>query len=176
MTKFKVGDKVRLINASNGWDTARYGDLGTIASINDDGSYEANVPTYSRTLTQTGDESCFELISGKPTKKQRLTDAEKAIKALEEKVAELEAKIAAIESSPTTPKTVPVTTDNIAVGDKVRFSNARRIENGEELTSGKLYEVVKRDSNSGFYVVDDIADDLYIATYEFMYVEKVVSA
>jgi len=82
MTKFKVGDKVRVINQSHGWGTVSKGDEGVIEKIDKKGTCEVKIPSYSNKITWTGEEHCFELAESKLTKNQRIT-------ALENEVAEL---------------------------------------------------------------------------------------
>ena len=67
--KFAVGDKVRAIAATNGWDTVKAGDIGTITHTPDmhpaTGSnlYRADFPNYKN---WNGKESCFELVVDEP--------------------------------------------------------------------------------------------------------------
>ena len=88
MTKFKVGDKVRILNASasrhNGGDVGTYVGLSTCAGM----------PFYNvevAGITQGYYEDQLELVD-KPTKNQRIAE-------LESKVAELEAKFAALKEA-----------------------------------------------------------------------------
>lgn len=163
MAKFKVGDKVKYVGND---DVFEQGEILTVKE-DDGGSY--------RPLFVTGSHrQCnqwifyYEVKADKPTKKQRIS-------ALESQVAELQAEVAALKKAKATPKFEAVTTDNIAVGDKIRVIDADEICGGYDLTDGILYDVVKRNEAGGFYVVDDITDDMYIATCEFKYVEKLVS-
>lgn len=68
MPKFKVGDKVILVDASHGWGRAKKGDKGVIkkilaeySEINGEVIYDVGVTTHSTYMFWTGSESCFML-------------------------------------------------------------------------------------------------------------------
>ena len=170
MTKFKVGDKVRVLNASEIIGAKRGelndGDITTIHSFDTFGDPRLNTSLGALAMLERELEY-IELIPQKPTKKQR-------IKTLESEVAELKAKVEALEKAQAKPKFVPVTTDNIAVGDKIRVIDKDGI-GPAVLTNGKVYEVELRDTDGDFYVIDDEGDEMSIVESEFPYVEKVVS-
>ena len=92
VAKFKVGDKVKVVDETSGWAGVSKGDEGVIDRINTDGSYEAKIPTFSENFTWSGEEKCFELISTKPTKNQRITT-------LEQTVADLQAEVEALKAA-----------------------------------------------------------------------------
>lgn len=98
MTKFKIGDKVRIINASA--STHNNGDEGVIVGI--DGLF---YDVYVDGNKQSHYAEDIELISQTPTKNQRIT-------ALESEVAELKAKVEALEKAQSPTKTI---TQNITV-------------------------------------------------------------
>lgn len=175
VAKFKVGDKVRAIDNFYGVTTVKTSWEGEVSKVHSNGEFDA-------ITTKGGDRDDaanhyeydelaphhFELVADKPTKKQR-------IKALESEVAELKAKVEALEKSQAKPKFVPVTTDNIAVGDKIRVIDAGEIGGGCDLTTGNVYVVTEVNDVGGIYIRDDEDDSLYIAVDELRAIEKVVS-
>lgn len=172
MTKFKVGDKVRIIRA--GGSTHENGDIGIIVSL---------TPFHGKLMhdvvvggeTQGHYESDIELVESTPTKKQRIKALEAEVVGLTAEVAELKAKVEALEKPQVQPKFVPVTTDNVAVGDEIRVINLRRIDDcNARLIQGGVYVVFRVDSDGDFYVKNGNYEAVIVAE-EFPYVEKVVS-
>lgn len=107
-TTYKVGDKVKVVAASHGWGGVSKGDEGVIARINDNGSYEAKIPSFDEKITWTGAEECFELISPKPTKNQRITT-------LEQTVADLQSEVEALKAAQKIAIKTPTMTDKADV-------------------------------------------------------------
>lgn len=134
MTKFNVGDKVRVINQSHGWGTVSKGDEGEIVSINHDGTYEVSIPTFQFD-SWTGEEYCFELISPKPTKNQRIT-------ALENEVAELKLIVHELRERPQLTTVVnnvtqgPSTTNTVE--DIIEFEGAKYCKVEREAREGDV--------------------------------------
>ena len=60
MSKFKVGDRVRAIDASNGWGDVKKGDVGVITDITDS-LLTVDFPSQG---DWNGNHSCFELVEG----------------------------------------------------------------------------------------------------------------
>src|SRR5690606_1905193 len=93
MTKFKVGDKVRILRNVDEHKT------GTIRTINrhdpEDKHYEYGFEGGGWVA-----EKDIELVSDKPTKNQRITTLEQNVVSLESEVAELKAKVEALEALP----------------------------------------------------------------------------
>lgn len=141
MTKFNVGDKVRVINQSHGWDTVSKGDEGEIVSINHDGTYEVSIPTFQFD-SWTGEEYCFELISPKPTKNQRIT-------ALENEVAELKLIVHELRGK----KSIEPSTTN-TVEDIIEFE-------------GKQYRKVDREAREGDVVMQDVEHSAWMEKGHF---------
>jgi len=61
------------------------------------------------------------------------------------------------------------------VGDKVRVLNASDICSGDDLTDGKLYDVVETRHTGSIVIIDDADDRLYITNNELRYIELVAS-
>lgn len=104
MTKFEIGDKVRILY-TGGAPLAGFevGDIVEIYASKFDGSKSDGLAEFS-VVKDNGtcghcDEIHIEKVSPSPTKKQRLTHAEKAITALEQQVAELQAEVATLKQA-----------------------------------------------------------------------------
>ncbi|WP_456959230.1 hypothetical protein [Lysinibacillus sp. TE18511] len=91
MTKFKVGDKVRVVAESHGWGGVSKGDEGVIKSVDGKGRYQALIPSFHDNITWAGEERCFELAPQKPTKKQRITTLEQKVEAMQAEIDALKA-------------------------------------------------------------------------------------
>lgn len=103
MTQFKVGDKVRVINANA--SKHRNGDEGVVVSITP--LWDVVFIDVDVNGVQQGHYAKnIELISSKPTKNQRLTSAEQAITTLEQKVEAMQAEIDALKAAQKPPVTV----------------------------------------------------------------------
>lgn len=96
MTQFKVGDKVRVINANASKHSN--GDEGVVVSITP--LWDVVFIDVDVNGVQQGHYAKnIELISSKPTKNQRLTSAEQAITTLEQKVEAMQAEIDALKAA-----------------------------------------------------------------------------
>jgi len=58
------------------------------------------------------------------------------------------------------------------VGDKVRILDASKIAVAE-LTTGGIYDIIRKDGQDSFDVIDDDGDGVAICSYEYEYLEKV---
>ena len=58
------------------------------------------------------------------------------------------------------------------VGDKIRILDASRICVAE-LTTGEIYEIVRKDGSDHFDVIDDAGDRTFICEHEYKFIEKV---
>ncbi|MFF2793501.1 hypothetical protein [Lysinibacillus xylanilyticus] len=139
MTKFNVGDKVRVINASHGWNSVSKGDEGVIVSVNADESYEAHIPTF-HDGTWTGEAYCFELVKPKQTKNQRITALEKTVAKQDEEISELKLIVHELRERP---KFSPVV--NIATHEP---STTNTVEDIIEF-EGKQYRKVDHEAQEG---------------------------
>lgn len=96
MTKFKVGDKVRILDASGIWLAREQGhsngDITEVIQVSDNGHPFIAGKVGGRLIIGKGECRYIELVSDKPTKNQRIT-------ALESEVAELKAKVEALEKA-----------------------------------------------------------------------------
>lgn len=104
MTKFKVGDKVRILDVKSidfGRKFWLNGDVTKVTDVEVDGGvYLATPCSKGRGLYVTKAElRHIDLVPHSSTRNQRLTDAERTITALESEVAELKAKVEALEKA-----------------------------------------------------------------------------
>lgn len=58
------------------------------------------------------------------------------------------------------------------VGDKVRILDASKIAVAK-LTTGGIYDIIRKDGQDSFDVIDDDGDGIAICSYEYGYIEKV---
>lgn len=90
MAKFKVGDKVRAINASHGWGDVNRGDIGVVEKISQLGDKcWVDFPAQS---SWTASFDVLELVE-KPTKKQRIEALERTVEKQAEQISELQSTI-----------------------------------------------------------------------------------
>ena len=61
MSKFKVGDRVRVLSQTSGWGSVKVGDVGVVSKVLDGDSYWADFPNFPAWV---GKEKCFELEVG----------------------------------------------------------------------------------------------------------------
>jgi len=66
-------------------------------------------------------------------------------------------------------------TVNYKVGDKVRILDASKIAVAE-LTTGGIYDIIRKDGQDSFDVIDDDGDGVAICSYEYGYIEKVLES
>lgn len=163
MAKFKKGDKVKYVGND---DVFEQGEILTVKE-DDGGSYR---PLFVTGSHRQCNQWIFynEVKADKPTKKQRIS-------ALESQVAELQAEVAALKQAKAPPKFEAVTTDNIAVGDKIRVIDRSAIWINEDIRDGETYVVYGVcDAGQTLRVRDD-DDYTLISDDEFHAIEKVVS-
>lgn len=114
MTKFKVGDKVRILKT--GAIAALVAKEGAILEVvridTTDGTPFLLDVDGAQCCTLTNELQYIEKVSAKPTKNQRITTLEQNVVSLESEVAELKAKVEALEKAQSPTKTV---TQNITV-------------------------------------------------------------
>lgn len=108
MTKYKVGDKVRILDVMGiSWALVEGYVNGDVTKLikTPGGNLGITGISGGYPIAILGDEFyCIEKISDKPTKKQRLTDAEQSIATLEQQVAELQAEVATLKHVKKKPK------------------------------------------------------------------------
>lgn len=96
MTKFKVGDKVRAIDASHGWGSVSEGDIGVVASVSSYGDrIYVDFPTFKH---WTATPKVLELVE-KVTKKQRIETLEQSVEKQAEQIAKLQSTIAKLREA-----------------------------------------------------------------------------
>lgn len=106
MTKFKVGDKVRILDVDSimyGSDYWQNGDITEVLEINRRGNPRVAMTRgddVGQPFVITQSEFRFiELVSDNPTKNQRITTLESEVSGLTTEVAELKAKVEALEKA-----------------------------------------------------------------------------
>lgn len=115
MTQFKVGDKVRVINANASKHSN--GDEGVVVSITP--LWDVVFIDVDVNGVQQGHYAKnIELISSKPTKNQRLTSAEQAITTLEQKVEAMQAEIDTLKATQKAPK-ITIQSDTTKIAEEI---------------------------------------------------------
>ena len=176
MSKFNVGDKVRILDVSKIEFGARYwktGDVVLVVAIDN-----CRRPRLARSNTDfeglylyARELKAIELVEETPklTKKAR-------IEALERRVEELEKRLAEQKGDD------PVTSDKITSANDVKLGDKITVEKGFSnfLRANSSYEVVeisseKSDDGEGMAVLDDDGDDFVLGPEDYSKLRKVAS-
>lgn len=116
----------------------------------------------------------FELVPPKPTKKQRIANAEQAISVLDSEVGTIKMRLdeyEALVGRVSVLEEKQAETVEIKAGDYVKNTGKERYF----LTIGKVYEVLRVDDDGDYRIIDDDGDNMYIKPSQCEKVAKPVA-
>lgn len=160
--KFKVGAKLRRVSES----TEHYTKDKTYKIKRNSSEYDCDFILGGDSPVEHywSIESLYENFEIVTTKKQRLAEAEQAISVLDSEVGTIKMRLdeyEALVGRVSALEEKQAETVEIKAGDYIKNTG----DDADDLTIGKVYEVLRVDDDGDYRIIDDAGDANYIASY-----------